>query len=223
MMDLTIQMVSKARLGRQLKSPSVRAVIGGSRDCFAAHSAALAKRAGCGLTAERGVSVSEISSAKQSERCYASPHQREPVASELREAFGVRGACSRFRIPLPQPKSAGDAPSIYRDPGLVGYVIVEGSFQGTANILWTAPSAGTIDISGAVLTLGDSSCDERFWALSHNGNSLLLQQNRVASRHDFEIAHRGHEPACEVAQASRRAFVLAARRCRNSQPRRAAL
>ena len=42
-----------------------------------------------------------------------------------------------------------------------------------ANILWTAPSTGTIDISGAVwdsefLCYGESS----FWALSHNGDSL---------------------------------------------------
>ena len=67
------------------------------------------------------------------------------------------------------------APVIYRELDLSS-VTVENSCpscgQGIANILWTAPSAGTIEISGAVWDSFSLACSERFWALSRNGNPL---------------------------------------------------
>ena len=66
-------------------------------------------------------------------------------------------------------------PVLYRELDLSSVTVANSCRscgQGVANIIWTAPSAGTIDISGFVFDRFNISCEERFWALSHNGNSL---------------------------------------------------
>lgn len=69
----------------------------------------------------------------------------------------------------------GARPEIFKSDGDVFVGLnVPGYPEGIPNILWTAPSTGTIDISGALWEVrcagGDASS---FWALSRNGNSLM--------------------------------------------------
>lgn len=71
------------------------------------------------------------------------------------------------------------APGIYKSRGDIGVLPALARVgEGVANILWTAPSTGTIDISGAVWDQGafctffGSEEPSSLWALSHNGNSL---------------------------------------------------
>lgn len=73
---------------------------------------------------------------------------------------GCAGGCP------PIPAWVGFSSQIYKFDG--GDVVV----QPAANILWTAPITGTIDISGAVWDDPFCGGGSYFWALSHNGNSL---------------------------------------------------
>ena len=70
-------------------------------------------------------------------------------------------------------------PLIYRELDLSSVTVANACNscgQGMANLLWTAPGAGTINISGAVWIKDKLFCGETFWALSHKGNSLSSAQ-----------------------------------------------